>query len=82
MEVRHVDVRRAVQHEQRTLEPIDVPKVLATAAHAEPSLTRLVTRVMGLTFPSPIGLAAGFDKNALRAKATAGAGAGPAGGAA
>ena len=28
------------------LEPIDVPKVLATAAQAEPTLTRLVTRVL------------------------------------
>ena len=28
------------------LEPIDVPKILATAARAEPSLTRLVTRVI------------------------------------
>src|SRR5580693_5105494 len=32
---------------------------------------RLVTEVMGLTFPSPVGLAAGFDKNARRARALA-----------
>src|SRR5580658_1546544 len=32
---------------------------------------RLVTRAMGLTFPSPIGIAGGFDKNARRARALA-----------
>jgi dihydroorotate dehydrogenase len=32
---------------------------------------RLVVKTMGLTFPSPIGLAAGFDKNARRARALA-----------
>jgi dihydroorotate dehydrogenase len=36
-----------------------------------PADDRLVTHVMGLTFPSPIGLAAGFDKNALRPRALA-----------
>jgi len=30
---------------------------------------RIVVRTMGLTFPSPLGLAAGFDKNALRPRA-------------
>jgi purine-nucleoside phosphorylase len=28
------------------LEPVDVPKILATAAKAEPTLTRLVTRII------------------------------------
>ena len=32
---------------------------------------RLVTRVMGLTFPNPLGVAGGFDKNALRPRALA-----------
>src|SRR5580692_5983861 len=32
---------------------------------------RLVTRAMGLTFPSPVGIAGGFDKNARRARALA-----------
>jgi dihydroorotate dehydrogenase len=32
---------------------------------------RNVTRVMGLEFPSPVGLAGGFDKNATRARALA-----------
>ncbi len=32
---------------------------------------RLRREVMGLTFPSPIGLAGGFDKNAMRARALA-----------
>ncbi len=36
-----------------------------------PQDSRLATTVMGLTFPSPIGLAAGFDKNAYRPRALA-----------
>jgi dihydroorotate dehydrogenase len=32
---------------------------------------RLLTRTMGLLFPSPVGLAAGFDKDARRARALA-----------
>jgi dihydroorotate dehydrogenase len=36
-----------------------------------PPDARLVTRAMGLDFPSPLGLAAGFDKNALRPRALA-----------
>jgi dihydroorotate dehydrogenase len=36
-----------------------------------PSDPRLVVRTMGLEFPSPIGLAAGLDKNADRARAFA-----------
>ena len=32
---------------------------------------RLVVRAMGLTFPSPLGVAGGFDKNAMRARALA-----------
>jgi dihydroorotate dehydrogenase len=32
---------------------------------------RLASRVMGLSFPSPLGLAAGFDKNGQRARALA-----------
>ncbi len=36
-----------------------------------PSDPRLRRQVMGLTFPSPIGLAGGFDKNAARARALA-----------
>jgi dihydroorotate dehydrogenase len=36
-----------------------------------PRCDRLVVRAMGLTFSSPIGLAAGFDKNARRARALA-----------
>ncbi len=36
-----------------------------------PRRESLVVRTMGLTFPSPIGLAAGFDKNALRPRALA-----------
>ncbi len=36
-----------------------------------PADDRLVVHVMGLTFPSPVGLAAGFDKNGLRPRALA-----------
>lgn len=32
---------------------------------------RLQVRTMGLTFPSPLGIAGGFDKNAMRARALA-----------
>lgn len=38
-------------------------------AWTAPPDPRLVTRAMGLTFPSPIGVAGGFDKNALRTRA-------------
>jgi len=43
---------------------------LATAARAgleipPPTSPRLERRLLGLTFPNPIGLAAGFDKNAI-----------------
>jgi dihydroorotate dehydrogenase len=40
-------------------------------AWARPRDPRLVVRKLGLEFPSPIGLAAGFDKNARRARALA-----------
>jgi dihydroorotate dehydrogenase len=40
-------------------------------AWAAPRDARLVVRKMGLTFPTPVGLAAGFDKNARRARALA-----------
>src|SRR6202166_3676408 len=43
----------------------------ATAAIAD---ARLATRVAGLDFPSPIGLAAGFDKSGTAVRALAGLG--------
>jgi dihydroorotate dehydrogenase len=42
--------------------------VRAALSHADP---RLATRALGLSFPSPVGLAGGFDKNAQRARALA-----------
>ena len=36
-----------------------------------PTDPRLAVRALGLTFPSPLGLAGGFDKNARRARALA-----------
>jgi dihydroorotate dehydrogenase len=44
---------------------------LVRAAMAPPRDPRLEVRAMGLTFPTPVGLAAGFDKNALRPRALA-----------
>jgi dihydroorotate dehydrogenase len=52
------------------LEHVGALRAMARAAFAGPH-ARLVTRTMGLTFPSPLGLAAGFDKNAKRARALA-----------
>ena len=42
--------------------------------HRAPGDPRLACRVLGLTFPNPVGLAAGFDKNAEVIDATLGAG--------
>jgi dihydroorotate dehydrogenase len=43
-------------------------RAMARAAFA-PTDPRLATRALGLVFPSPVGLAGGFDKNAQRARA-------------
>jgi dihydroorotate dehydrogenase len=50
-----------------------VPPVRAIlrALYAPPADPRIAVRVMGLTFPSPVGLAGGFDKNARRPRALA-----------
>jgi dihydroorotate dehydrogenase len=37
---------------------------MAPPAHAPPSDPRLTVEILGLKFPNPLGLAAGFDKNA------------------
>jgi dihydroorotate dehydrogenase len=42
-----------------------------TRAALAPRDPRIAVRVLGLEFPSPVGLAGGFDKNALRARALA-----------
>lgn len=42
-----------------------------TRATFAPRDPRIAVRAMGLEFPSPVGLAGGFDKNALRARALA-----------
>ncbi len=42
--------------------------------HKAPTDLRLACRVLGLTFPNPVGLAAGFDKNAEVIDATLAAG--------
>ncbi len=46
-------------------------RALVQKAARVPSDERLVVRAMGLTFPSPLGLAGGFDKNARRPRALA-----------
>src|SRR5689334_5646061 len=43
----------------------------STRALFAPKDARLVTHAMGLRFPSPIGIAGGFDKNAMRPRALA-----------
>ena len=50
------------------LEHVSPLRALARAALA-PTDPRLAVRALGLTFPSPVGLAGGFDKNAHRARA-------------
>ncbi len=46
-------------------------RALVRRAARVPADERLVVRAMGLTFPSPLGLAGGFDKNARRPRALA-----------
>jgi dihydroorotate dehydrogenase len=46
-------------------------RALLRAAARASTDPRVATRVMGLAFPSPIGLAAGFDKNAHRPRSLA-----------
>jgi dihydroorotate dehydrogenase len=46
-------------------------RALVRKTVAVPRDERLVVRTMGLVFPSPLGLAGGFDKNAKRARALA-----------
>ena len=44
---------------------------LARAVFAAPRDARVAVRAMGLSFPSPLGVAGGFDKNAVRPRALA-----------
>jgi|HubBroStandDraft_1064217.scaffolds.fasta_scaffold12038_5 dihydroorotate dehydrogenase len=53
------------------VEHIDAVRAIVRALLAPPADSRIAVRVMGLEFPSPLGLAAGFDKNARRARAMA-----------
>ena len=55
------------------LGPIEhvAPLRALTRALFAPRDPRLVVNAMGLRFPSPVGLAGGFDKNAMRARALA-----------
>jgi dihydroorotate dehydrogenase len=55
------------------LAPLEFVSPLRWAARATLGTPRerLASQVMGLSFPSPVGLAAGFDKNGQRARAMA-----------
>jgi dihydroorotate dehydrogenase len=53
------------------VEEIGALRSLASAAWTPPRDERLVVRVMGLEAPNPLGIAAGFDKNARRPGALA-----------
>jgi dihydroorotate dehydrogenase len=56
------------------LSPLEHSAILRAATRglmAPPRDERIVVRRMGLTFPSPIGLAGGFDKDARRPRALA-----------
>jgi dihydroorotate dehydrogenase len=46
-------------------------RAIVRAAFTPPRDVRTMVRVMGLEFPSPVGLAGGFDKNAHRPRALA-----------
>ena len=52
------------------LEHLGLLRAVTRAASA-PSDARLHVRAMGLVFPSPVGIAGGFDKNGLRPRALA-----------
>jgi dihydroorotate dehydrogenase len=53
------------------VEHVPALRSLVRAMAAPPNDSRIAVRAMGLDFPSPVGLAAGFDKNALRPRALA-----------
>jgi dihydroorotate dehydrogenase len=53
------------------VEHVSVLRSLVHAVFAPRRSERLVVRAMGLEFPNPLGLAAGFDKNARRPRALA-----------
>jgi dihydroorotate dehydrogenase len=68
-----LDPTRAHAIAMAALAPVEhlAPLSFALRATLRPSDPRLVVRTMGLEFPSPVGLAAGLDKNADRARAFA-----------
>jgi dihydroorotate dehydrogenase len=53
------------------LEHLAPLRALTRALFLPPRDARVAVRAMGLEFPSPLGLAGGFDKNALRPRALA-----------
>jgi dihydroorotate dehydrogenase len=53
------------------VEHVAIVRACVRAAMSPPRDDRLVVRTMGLELPSPLGLAAGFDKNARRPRALA-----------
>jgi dihydroorotate dehydrogenase len=53
------------------VERVGVLQGITRALFAAPADPRVAVRAMGLDFPSPLGVAGGFDKNALRPRALA-----------
>ncbi len=68
-----LDAARAHSVAMAALAPVEhlAPMRYLLEGALRPSDPRLVVRTMGLEFPTPIGLAAGLDKNADRARALA-----------
>ncbi len=68
-----LDPAKAHAVSMASLAPVEHLSLLRSllAGALKPSDPRLAVRKMGLTFPTPLGLAAGLDKNADRARAFA-----------
>ena len=68
-----LDVHAAHATATAALAPVEYVAPIRAIVRAlmAPRDPRIATRVMGLDFPSPVGLAGGFDKNALRPRALA-----------
>ena len=68
-----LDAARAHSLAMAALAPVEHvgPMRFLVEGALRPSDPRLVVRTMGLEFPTPVGLAAGLDKNADRARALA-----------
>lgn len=66
-----IDPERAHHLAVVVIRAAGLPGIRSIVARASAPDASLQTRVMGLTFPSPFGLAAGFDKNAIAVRGLA-----------